>query len=102
MPYGGPRPTNVPGRPRTALGGVPAPERVKLGHEVVEAAIGDRVAKPGHQFLVVVEIMDRRELRPQHLAAAIEMAKVRAAEPGAARVAGAGLVERTRVALVFR
>src|SRR3989442_3247778 len=67
---------------------------VKLRDKIAEPARGDRLAQPAHQILVIVQIMNRREHRSEHLAAAVEMAQVGAREAVAAGVARTGIVER--------
>jgi len=53
-----------------------APEFVEIPNEVRQPPRGDRLAQPAHQILVVMQIVDRRQHRPEHLAAFVEMAQI--------------------------
>ena len=71
--------------------------------EGVEAAFVERLAHFAHQVHVVVQVVDARQHRAEHLAAAVEVVQVGAAEAApvraaAAGIAAAGLVDRPLVA----
>src|SRR5450755_4124016 len=65
----------------------------------LEAASFKRLADLAHQVQVVGQVMDAREHRPEHLAAAIEVMQVGPRKAGAG-VAGAGRIERALVGAV--
>ncbi len=66
-----------------------------------ERAGDDGFAQFAHQHLVVVQVVDRVELRTENLADAVQMMQVGAREI-AAGIARAGFVERARIVLVLR
>ena len=74
---------------------------MKGGNHLGQAAGGNRFAQLAHQHLVVVQVMQRVELRAEDFADAVQVVQVGAREV-AAGVAVAALVERARVVLVLR
>src|SRR6185369_8097345 len=62
---------------------------VEPSHEVLEPPRRNGVAQAMHQVQVVVQVVDRRQDRPEHLTAFVQMAQIGAAEATAAGVAGA-------------
>src|SRR5207342_3924965 len=67
-----------------------------------EGSRGDRLAHPGHQALVMAQIVQSPQHRAEHLVAAVQVAQVAAAEAVAAGVAVATLLDRPDVALIHR
>src|SRR5690606_19505411 len=70
--------------------------------EAGKRAFRDRRAHPRHQRLVVPEVVQGAQDRPEHLVAAVEVAQVGAAVAVAAGVAAAALLDRPRVLLELR
>src|SRR6185312_7653409 len=69
---------------------------MKLRREIAKPPRRDGLAQATHQVPVIVQVVDRRQHRPEHFAALVQMAQVGAAESGRAGVTGAGLVDRPR------
>src|SRR5688572_30849544 len=64
-----------------------------------EDALGQRRTNLAHQLEVEVQVVQRRQLRAQHLVRQVQMAQGTSAEP-ATRVAGAVLVRGSRITRV--
>ena len=73
-------------------------QRIKLHNKISQPPGGNSRAQAAHQILVIMQIVDRRQHRSEHLAAFVEVTQVGAAESRGTGVAGAGFIERSRVA----
>src|SRR5690606_34099492 len=73
---------------------------VELAAEGLEPALLDRSAHVGHQLLVVPEVVQGAQHRPQHLVAAVQVAQVAAGIAAAAGHAAAAGLDRFHVPLV--
>src|SRR3546814_7303132 len=67
-----------------------------------EGSLRDGGTHPGHELLVVPEVVQGPQDRRQHLVAAVQVAQVGARIAAGAGLAAAALLDRTDIALVLR
>src|SRR3546814_10982368 len=73
--------------------------RSEVGNEILQPAGRDGIPQPGHELLIVMQIVTAQQDRTKHLLGLEKMMQVGAAVVGAGRTGAVG-VERTRVVAV--